>query len=154
MSLQTVVDDVKGRVESLTAQGQKLAQISLDTLKQVNGIVVDKFQALVDTQTGAAKDLYASAKTGIEKARADGFKAVASAPISYLPPKDKIVTVFNDTVTLITGTGEELYKTVKTGFGTAKTELTAKPVTKKVKAAAKKTAKTVRKAAASAAKAA
>jgi hypothetical protein len=151
MSLQTVVDDVKVRVESLSAQGQKLAQISLDTLKQANGIVVDKFQALVNAQSDAAKDLYASAKTGLEKARADGLKAVASAPISYLPPKDKLVTVFNDTVSLLTGTGEELYNTFKTGFGSAKTELTAKPVIKKVKAAAKKTAKSVRKTAAKAA---
>jgi hypothetical protein len=151
MSLQTVVDDVKVRVESLTAQGQKLAQISLDTLKQANGIVADKFQALVSTQTDAAKELFASAKSGLEKARVDGIKAVASAPISYLPPKDKLVTVFNDTVTLISGTSEELYHTFKSGFGTAKNELTGKPVTKKVKAAAKKTVKAVRKTAAKAA---
>jgi hypothetical protein len=145
MSLQTVVDDVKVRVESLTAQGQKLAHISLDTLKQANGIVVDKFQTLVSTQTDAAKELFASAKTGLEKARVDGLKAVASAPISYLPPKDKLVTVFTDTVTLISDTGEELLHTFKTGFGTAKSELSGKPVVKKAKAAAKKAAKSVRK---------
>jgi hypothetical protein len=151
MSLQTVVDDVKVRVENLTAQGQKLAQISLDTLKQANGVVVDKFQALVSTQTEAAKDLFSSAKTGFEKARADGLKAVAAAPISYLPPKDKLVTVFNDTVELFSGAGDELYKTFKSGFTTIQTELTGKPVVKKAKAAAKRATKAVRKTAAKAA---
>ena len=147
MSLQTVVDDVKGRVETLTTQGQKVAQISLDTLKQTGEIVVDKIQELVKTESEAAKDLYAAAKLGLDKAIADGFKAVAAAPISYLPPKDKFVTVYNDTVTLVSATGDELYKTLKTGFSSIQAEFKgeAAPV-KKVKAAAKKATGAAKKA--------
>src|ERR1700745_3253829 len=73
MSLQTVVDDVKGRVETLTAQGQKVAQISFDTLKPTGEITADKFQALVKTQSEAAKEIYSAAKAGFDKAVADGF---------------------------------------------------------------------------------
>jgi hypothetical protein len=117
------MDDVKGRVEILTSHGQKLAQISLDTLKQANGIVSDKFQTLIKTETAAAKDFYEAAKTGLDKARVDGLKAVATAPISYLPPRDKLVTVYNDTVTLISDTSDELYKTLRSGFTTIQGEL-------------------------------
>ena len=151
MSLQTVVDDVKGRVETLTTQGQKVAQISLDTLKQTSEIVVDKFQALVKTESEAAKELYAVTKLSFDKAIADGFKAFTAAPISYLPPKDKFVTVYTDTVTLVSATGEELYKTLKTGFSSIQAEILGEAPVKKVKAAAKKATGAVKKAAAKAA---
>lgn len=149
MSLQTVVDDVKGRVETLTTQGQKVAQISLDTLKQTGEIAADKFQALVKTQTEAAKGIYADAKAGFDKARADGLKAVSAAPVSYLPQKDKFVTVYNETVTLVSNAGDELYKALKTGFDSIQAEIKgeAAPVVKKVKAAAKKATGAAKKAA-------
>lgn len=153
MSLQTVVDDVKGRVETLTAQGQKVAQISFDTLKHTGEITADKFQALVKTQSEAAKEIYSAAKASFDKAVADGFKAVAAAPVSYLPPRDKFVTVYNETVTLVSNTGDELYKALKQGFDSIQAEIkgeTAK-VEKKVKTTAKKAAGAAKKAAAKAA---
>ncbi len=148
MSLQTVVEDVKGRVETLTTQGQKVAQISLDTLKHTGEIAADKFQALVKTQSEAAKGIYAEAKAGFDKAVADGLKAVAAAPISYLPPKDKFVTVYNETVTLVSTTSDELYKALKSGFDSIQAEIKgeAAPVVKKVKAAAKKASGAAKKA--------
>lgn len=152
MSLQTVVDDVKGRVETLTSQGQKVAQISLDTIKQANGIVVDKVQALVKAETEAAKELFSIAKASLDKARADGFKAVTAAPISYLPPKDKFVTVYTDTVTLLSSAGDEVYQALKTGFSSIQGELKGESVTvKKVKSATKKVASAAKKAASKAA---
>jgi hypothetical protein len=152
MSLQTVVDDVKGRVETLTNQGQKVAQISLDTLKQANGIVVDKVQALVKAETEAAKELYSITKASFDKALADGFKAVAAAPISYLPPKDKFITVYTDTVTLLSGAGDEVYQALKSGFTSIQGELKGESATvKKVKNTTKKVAAAAKKAAAKAA---
>ena len=147
MSLQTVVDDVKGRVETLTNQSQKVAQISLDTLKQTGEIVVDKLQELVKTESAAAKELYTVTKLSFEKAVADGFKAFTAAPISYLPPKDKFVTVYTDTVTLVTATSDEVYKTLKTGFSSIQAEILGEAPVKKVKAAAKKATGAVKKAA-------
>ncbi len=151
MSLQTVVDDVKGRVETLTTQGQKVAQISFDTLKQTGEIAADKFQALVKTQSEAAKEIYTEAKAGFDKAVADGFKAVAAAPVSYLPAKDKFVTVYNETVTLVSTTSDELYKALKAGFDSIQAEIKGEaPVVKKVKTAAKKATGAAKKAAAKA----
>jgi hypothetical protein len=150
MSLQTVVDDVKGRVETLTTQGQKVAQISFDTLKQTGEIVADKFQAFVKTETEAAKGIYADAKAGFDKAVADGIKAVAAAPVSYLPPREKFVTVYNETVTLVSNTGDELYKALKSGFDSIQAEIKGEvvKVEKKVKTAAKKATGAAKKAAA------
>jgi hypothetical protein len=147
MDIETVVEEVKGKIESLTAQGQKLAQISLDTLKQANGIVVEKFQTLVKTETEAAKDLYAAAKLGLDKALSDGIKAVASAPISYLPPADKFVAAFNGTVTVLSDAGEELYQTFKSGFDSIQGELRGKPVAKKKAPAKRRTRSAARKSA-------
>ncbi|MBL6750418.1 MAG: hypothetical protein ISP90_07835 [Nevskia sp.] len=163
MSLQNIVEDVKVRVGSLTAHSQKVAQISLDTIKHANGIVADKFQVLVKTETTAAKDLLSSARSALDKAKADGLRAVAAAPVGYLPPREKFVTVFNRTASVLGDTGDELYKTFKLGFATIQGELNGTPVSprkaaaaaRKRKPAAKRAPKTVKHAApASAAKAA
>lgn len=139
MSLQTIVEDVRVRVESFTAHGQKVAQIYLDTLKSANGIVTDTFHTLVKTETDAAKELFSSAKSGLDKAKADGLRAVATAPVSYLPPREKLFTPFNRTVSLLGDTGDELYKTFKSGFVSIQGEFNGAPApAKKAKPASSK----------------
>jgi hypothetical protein len=155
MSLQNIVEDVKVRVGTFTTQGQKVAKISLHTLKHANGIVADTLQTLVKTETTAAKDLISSARSGIDKAKADGLKAVATAPIGYLPPREKFVTALNRTASLLGESGGELYATFKIGFASIQGELNGKPVSarklavaaRKAKPAAKRAAKKVVKAA-------
>jgi hypothetical protein len=131
MSLQNIVEDVKIRVGSFTTHGQKVAQISLDTLKHANGIVAHKIHTLVKTETTAAKALLSSARSGLDKAKADGLRAVATAPVGYLPPREKFLTPFNQTVTLLGDTGDELYQTFKVGLATIQGELNGKPVSAK-----------------------
>ena len=139
MDIQSVMNDVKGRVDTLTTQSQKVVKTSLDSLKQANQIVIEGLQTLVDGHTSAAKDIYASAKTGFDKARTDGVKAVAASPIAYLPPKQKFVSVFNETVTTFNKTGDELAKTLKGGYTSIRAEISGKPAAKKAKATARKT---------------
>ncbi|MDB5986643.1 MAG: hypothetical protein JWR16_1696 [Nevskia sp.] len=146
MSLQSVVDDVKGRVEALGAQGQEVVKISVDTFKQANTLVVDSFNALLKDHSATAKDIYASAKSGFEKAKADGFKAVVTHPIAYLPSTEKLIEALNGTVSTFAKTGDELLKTVKSGFESVQSQLAGKPVVKKASAAAKSAAKSVKKA--------
>ncbi len=157
MNLQSVVEGVKGRVENLSANSQKVAEISIDSLKQAGDIVVESFQTLVTDNTTAAKDLYSAALTGFEKAKSDGLKAVAADPISYLPTTELLVSPFNNTFTVFSKTGDELYQVVKTSFSTIQAQLTGKPVivaktVKTVKTAAKKATATVKKTATKAAK--
>lgn len=150
MNLQSVVDDVKGRFEGLTSQGQKAAKVSLDTLKQANEVVVDSVQSLVKGNADAAKDLFSSAKSGFDKARADGVKAVVSAPTSYLPPRDKFVGVLKDSRSIVIKTSDDLVKLVKEGYSSINGDID--DVAKEVKASARKTASKARSTASKTAK--
>ncbi len=155
MNLQSVVEDVKGRVETLSTHGQKVAEISLDSLKQAGDIVVEGFQTLVTDNTTAAKDIYAATLSNIEKAKTDGLKAVVAAPISYLPTTELLVTPFTNTVTVFSKTGDELYQVAKTGYSTIQAQLSGKPIVKAVKTvktSARKATASVKKVAAKAAK--
>ena len=118
MNFQAVVSDVKTRVDSLAAHGQEIAKALPGTFKQANEVLVSGVQTLVKTETDTAKDLFETVKAGFEKARTDGLKAVVADPISYLPEKDKFVSAFNDTVELVSKTGDELYQTLKSGLVT------------------------------------
>jgi capsule polysaccharide export protein KpsE/RkpR len=141
MNFQSVVEDVKGRVETISGHGQKVAEISIDSLKQVGDVVVGGYKSLVTENTTAAKEIYSAAVSSFEKAKTDGLKAIAADPISYLPATDTLVAPFNQTVTVVSRTGEELYKVVKTGVETIQAQLTGKSPAAKVAKAAKSTTK-------------
>ena len=152
MSFETVVSEVKGRLETVGAQAQDVAQISLDTLKQANQIVVTSVQDLFKTHSDTVKVVFDATKTSFEKALADGLKAVAADPVSYIPAgREPIVAAFNDTVTTFTKTGEKLVKVIKSGYETVSAKFgdaspvkqvkrTARKATRKVTATAKKAA--------------
>lgn len=150
MNVETIVNDVKGKVEPIVAKGQEAVQVGFETLKTANGIVVEGVQTLVKTNVDAGKDLFAAAQTSFEKAKADGIKTVAANPVAYLPEgKERVISAYNDTVTLVTKTGDELVKTFKQGFDSINAAITgeavvvakAKTTAKKVAAKAKKTVK-------------
>ena len=151
MNLQSVVEEVKGRVETISGQGQRVAEISIDSLKQAGDVVVGGYKSLVSDNTAAAKEIYSAAVSSFEKAKTDGLKAIAADPISYLPATDTLTAPFSQTVTVVSRTGEELYKVVKTGVETIQAQLTGKTTVAKVAKAAKSTTKkaasTVKKAA-------
>lgn len=151
MSLQTMVGDVKDRVEAIGEHGQEVAKISFEVLKQANTIVIENFQALVKDQTAVAKELFESARSGFEKARADGLRAVVTDPVAYLPSTEKLIDALNGTVSHFTKTGDELVKTVKTGFEQVQSQISGKPVVvRKAAANAKSAARHVKKTAAGA----
>lgn len=159
MNFQSVVEDVKGRVETISGHGQKVAEISIDSLKQAGDVVVNGVQTLVSENTTAAKEIYSAAVSSFEKAKTDGLKAIAADPISYLPTTNTLTAPFSQTVTVVSRTGEELYKVVKTGVETIQAQLTGKsPIvakaTKAAKSTSKKAAATVKKAVKAAEKAA
>ena len=150
MNVESIVSDVKGKVEPIVAKGQEAVQVGFETLKTANGIVVEGVQTLVKTNVEAGKDLFAAAQTSFEKAKADGIKTVAANPVAYLPEgKDRVISAYNDTVTLVSKTSDELVKTLKQGFdginaaitGEAVVVTKAKTTAKKVAAKAKKTVK-------------
>ncbi len=142
MNFQSVVEDVKGRVETISGHGQKVAEISIDSLKAAGDVVVGGYKSLLTENTTAAKEIYSAAVTSFEKAKTDGLKAIAADPISYLPATDTLTAPFSQTVTVVSRTGEELYKVVKTGVETIQAQLTGKsPIVAKATKVAKSTTK-------------
>ncbi|MGH8462387.1 MAG: phasin family protein [Stenotrophobium sp.] len=147
MNVETIVNDVKGRVEPIVAQGkevvargQEVVLAGFETLKTANSIVVESVQTLVKANVETGKELFAAAQTSFEKAKTDGIKTVAANPVAYLPEgKDLVVAAYNDAVTLVTKTGDELVKTFKQGYETINAKLTGE--VEEVVAVAKKTVK-------------
>ena len=147
MNVETIVNDVKGRVEPIVAKGQEVVETGFETLKSANAIIVEGVQTLVKTNVEAGKDLFAAAQTSFEKAKTDGLKTVAANPVAYLPEgKDLVVAAYNDTVSLVAKTSDELVQTLKEGFDSINATLTGKPVVAKVKATVKKVASKAKKA--------
>ncbi len=146
MNVETIVNDVKGRVEPIVAKGQEVVETGFETLKSANAIVVEGVQELVKTNVEAGKGLFAAAQTSFEKAKADGLKTVAANPAAYLPEgKDVVVGAYNESVSLVTKTGDELVAALKEGFDSINATLTGKPVAK-AKATVKKAAGKAKKA--------
>lgn len=139
MNVETLVNDVKVKVEPIVAKGQKVVLASFETLKSVNGIVFEGVQTLVQTQFEVTKDLFAAAQDSFEKATTDGLKAVVADPIAYLPEsKDRVLSAYNDTVATLSKTGDELVTALKEGFDTISSKLNgAQPVAKAKKAVRK-----------------
>lgn len=149
MNFETVVQDVKGRLDIVGTQAQDAAKHGVETFKAGSDVVVTSVQGLFKTHSGVAKELAENGKASFDKAVKDGLVAVAKQPADYLPEgKDKLVGAFNDTVTTVSATGEKLAKVIKTGVnditvvfkgeqGTVKPA--AKRATRTTKTAAKRT---------------
>ena len=151
MNIEKAVNEVKGRLETVGGQAQDVAKVSFKTLKAANDIVVTGVQGLVETHSEAAMDLFNAGKQSFEKAVADGLLAVVKAPIEYLPEgRETIVDAFNDTITVVTKTGEKLVKVVKHGYSDVVATFNGKPARKARKTVRKTARKVVRKAAATA----
>lgn len=149
MNFETVVNDVKTRLEDVGVRAQGVAQISVDTFRQANDIVVPAVQTIVRKNGEAARSFIASGRSSLDKVRIDGLKAVAANPGEYLPARDQFVLVFNDSVEVTTKAGEELFEVLKQAYETVLARLNgdapvATATRTKVKAAARKTTRTAK----------
>lgn len=152
MSVETIVNDVKARADVVVSRGQEVVEVSLETLKAVNAIVVEGVQNLVETNVAVGKELVGLVQGSLEKAKVDGIKAVAANPVAYLPEgKDSVVSAYTDSLAVVTKAGDQLAKTFKQGFDTISAKIQgeapvvakAKKTVKKAAVSAKKTAKKV-----------
>lgn len=146
MNFETTVSEVKDRLQTVSTQAQDVAKVSFETFKQAGDVVVAGVQDLVKTHTGAAKELYSAAKDSFDKAVADGLVAVAKNPIEYLPDgRESLVDAFNETVEVVTKSGENLAKVLKTGYGNITAKVLGKPAPRAGKPRAAAGRKTGRK---------
>ncbi len=149
MSVETIISDVKTKADLVVSRGQEVLEVSVETLKAANSIVIEGVQELVDTNVAAGKELASLVQTSYSKAVADGLKAVAANPVAYVPEgKATVVSAYNDSLKVVTKTGDELAKTLKGGVDTisAKIQGQKTKVAKAAKKAAKKTTAKAKKA--------
>lgn len=146
MDVEAIVNDVKTRADVAVTRGQDAFEAGVDTLKAANAIIVDGVQTLVQTNVAAGKELVELAQASFEKAKADGIKAVAANPVAYLPEgKDTVVNAYTDSLSTVSKTGDQLAKTLKSGYGSITAKLNGKTVKAKAAKAAKAAKKSVRK---------
>lgn len=147
MSVEAIVNDVKTRADVVVTRGQEVLEAGVETLAAANTIIVEGVQELVQTNVGAGKELATLVQASVTKAKADGFKAVAANPIAYLPEgKDTVVSAYSDSIKVVSKTGGELAKTLKSGVETITAKIQGQaPVVAKARKTAKKTVAKARK---------
>lgn len=160
MNVESIVNDVKGRVEPIVTKGQDVVYSGFEVLKSANDIVVDGVTSVYRANYEAGKNLFDAAQTSFQKVKVDGIKAVASNPVAYLPEsKDVLLGAYNQSRDVVVKVGDDLVKTVKQGVETISAKIKGEPVlVSKAKGTAKKATrratKTVKKTSAKVQKAA
>jgi len=149
MSVEAIVNDVKSRADIVVTRSHAAFEVGVDTLMAANTIVVDGVQELVHTNVGAGKELATLVQASVTKAKADGIKAVAANPVAYLPEgKTTVVTAYSESLKVVTKTGDELAKTLKSGVESITAKLHGEaPAVAKAKKTVTRTASRARKAA-------
>ncbi|WP_353109629.1 hypothetical protein [Salinisphaera dokdonensis] len=151
MKIQEIVSDVRSRVGTAGKQYQDAFKAYFDTQRKVVGVVTKNGQTLANTEVGAAKNLFAAAKSSFDKARTDGVRKVAKNPQAYVPNgRDQIVSAYKDTIDLLVQTGNELGNVVTSGYksvlGKLSGETKKKTTTRKAAPAKKASSTATRKA--------
>lgn len=145
MAIQSIIKDVKARVETAGKQYQDALFATIAVNKKAFAVVSSNARSLANTEVSAAKNLFAAAQASFEKARQDGVREVANRPGAYVPNgRDQIVAAYKQTIELLVKTSNELTGVVTDGYKTVLNTLVGKkPVAKKAtakKPAAKKAA--------------
>lgn len=131
MNIETIISDVKSKVSPYASKGQAVADVSLKTLKRANGLVLSGVQTVFSTQKTAGKGLLTEAQKTFDKAKADGFAAVAAAPASYLPKGKPFLDACSESISAVNKTTGDVIEAVMKGYAQASAKVSGKPVAKK-----------------------
>jgi len=147
MNFESLVADVRQKMQPYLYKGQEVAVVSMETAKAANVIVVDSVQTLFKSNVAVGKDLVSKAQESFEKARLDGLKAVMSAPMSYVPDsRDTVVGAYADSVMVLSKTGDKLAKVAIKGYEGVSKKLSTAPKKASNKRSATKSAAPTKKA--------
>ena len=156
MKIQEIVSDVRSRVGTAGKHYQDAFKAYFDAQRKAVGVVTKNGQTMANTEIGAAKNLFAAAKSSFDKARTDGVRKVANNPQAYVPNgRDQIVSAYKDTIDLLVQTGNELSNVVTSGYKsvigklsgeTQKKAGTRKTTTRKTSSAGSRKASTAKRA--------
>lgn len=120
MNIQEVVNDTRGRAETVGKQYREALAAYVDMHRKAFSVVTRGSQTLASTEIDAAGNVFAAARANFDQARKDGARKVANEPKTYVPfeTTDEIVCAYKDTVDLMAETGNELTAIVSDGYKT------------------------------------
>lgn len=147
MKIQTIVSDMRSRVETAGKQYQGVLKAYVSAQREALTVVTRNGQTLANTEIGAAKNVFAAARASFDKARKDGVRKVASNPQAYVPNgRDQIVSAYKDAINLLLKAGNELTGVVSNGYKSVLGQLSSNGAPAPAqKARAAKTTKTTEK---------
>ncbi|WP_353156712.1 hypothetical protein [Salinisphaera shabanensis] len=145
MKIQEIVSDVRNRVGTAGRNYQDAFKAYFDAQRKAVGVVTKNGQTLANTEIGAAKNIFAAAKSSFDKARTDGVRKIANNPQAYVPNgRDQIVSAYKDTIDLLVQTTNELSNVVTSGYKSVIGKLSG-DTSKKASATRKRSASSSRK---------
>ncbi len=128
MSVVTMAADLKAGTLGLASRSGQALDAGLMALVAANIAVADGVHALLRTQLTTGKALAAQVQASIDKARTDGFQAVAAAPGDYLPASRKtLIGACNTSIQIVAGTSEHLARTLQSGLDTVASRIRGGP---------------------------
>lgn len=128
MVIQSIASNVRQRIDMTSRRYRGLWQTYCDTQRQAMSIVARNSRSVANTEVGAAKNIYTSARAAFQRAKNDGLKKVAQRPSRYVPAgRKQMRAAYRATLSLLNKTRGELTEVAIGGYQRMSAQLTAGP---------------------------
>lgn len=117
MKIQGIVSDVRQHIEVAGRNYQGAFKAYVEAQRKALAVVTSGGTSLANTEIGAAKNIFSSARASFEKARQDGLRQMARQPQHYLPKsRAQLIAAYKSSIDLLVKTSGELTEVVSTGY--------------------------------------
>lgn len=117
MKIQGIVSDVRQQVVVAGRNYQGAFKAYVEAQRRALAVVTSGGSSLANTEIGAAKNIFSSARASFEQARKDGLRQLASEPKNYVPKgRAQLISAYKTTIDQLVKTSTELNEVVSTGY--------------------------------------
>ncbi|WP_423821607.1 hypothetical protein V5738_14835 [Salinisphaera sp. SPP-AMP-43] len=128
MVIQNIASNVRQRIDMTSQMYRGLWHTCRDTQRQAMTIVARNSRSVANTEVGAAKNIYTSARAAFQRAKNDGLKKVAKRPSRYVPAgRKQMRAAYRATLSLLNKTRTELTEVAIGGYQRMSAQLAAGP---------------------------
>lgn len=125
MKIQGIVSDVRQQVVVAGRNYQGAFKAYVEAQRRALAVVTSGGSSLANTEIGAAKNIFASARASFEQARKDGLRQLTSQPKNYVPKgRAQLISAYKTTIDQLVKTSTELNEVVSTGYRNVVGQLT------------------------------